>query len=98
MEDMPKFVLVTTVSMLLLGIGLFVVLVAVTNIGMESSIERTYDVADPTVDKTITLPSKPSTEPTVIQYNGIAWVAVDPTYVEWNGELGLVVEHEGMFG
>jgi len=98
MEDMPKFVLTVTVSMLLLGIGLFVVLVAVTNIGMESSIERTYDVNDPTIDKTITLPAKPSAEPTVIQYNGIAWVAVDPAYVEWNGELTLVVEHEGMFG
>ena len=98
MEDMPKFVLTATICMLLLGIGLFVVLVTVTNIGMESSIERIYTVDDSTVDKSITLPAKPSAEPIVIQFNGIEWVSVDPAYVEWNGEVGLVVEHEGMFG
>ena len=98
MEDMPKTVLTIVICLLLLAIGVFVVLVITTSIGMESSITQTFTVDDPTVDKTVTLKAKPSGTPDVWQFNGLEWLQVSSTFLNWDGNVGLTVASGGMQG
>jgi len=98
MNDMPKTVLTIIVCMLLLAVGIFVVLVFVSTVGMESSITQTVSVSDPSVDKAVTLEAKPAQTPTVYQYNGLVWLPVSSTYVNWDGQTTLTVAAAGMQG
>jgi len=98
MEDMPKTVLTIIVCMLLLAVGIFVILVFDGNVGMESSVTQTVSVDDPSVDKSISLEAKPAQTPTVTQFNGLEWLPVSSTYVNWDGNLGLTVAAAGMQG
>ena len=98
MKDMPRTVLTIVISLLLIAIGTFVVLVIVTNVGLESSITQTFTVDDPSIDKTVTLQAKPASTPTVWQYNGMAWLSVSSSYLNWNGDTQLTVLSGGMQG
>ena len=98
MEDMPKTVLTIVISLLLIAIGTFVVLVIVTNVGLEASLTQTFSVDNPSVDKTVTLQSKPSGTPNVWQFNGLEWVTVGSTFINWDGDTGLIVLSGGMQG
>ena len=98
MEDMPKTVLTIVISLLLLSIGTFVVLVIVTNTGLDASITQTFAVDDPSTDKTVTLQAKPSGTPNVWQFNGMEWLAVDSAFLNWDGDTQLIVLSGGMQG
>jgi len=98
MEDMPKTVLTIVVSLLLIAIGTFVVLVIVTNVGLESSITQTVIIDDPSVDKTVTLNAKPSGTPDVWQFNGLEWLEVSSTFLNWDGDKQLTILSGGMQG
>jgi len=98
MEDMPKTVLTIVISLLLIAIGTFVVLVIVTNVGLESSITQTFTVDDPSVDKTVTLRAEPASTPTVWQYNGLEWLSVSSSYLNWDGHSSLTISSGGMQG
>jgi len=98
MEDMPKTVLTIVVSLLLIAIGTFVVLVIVTNVGLESSITQTFTVDNPSVDKTVTLQAKPSGTPNVWQFNGLEWLQVNSAFLNWDGAKQLTILSGGMQG
>ena len=97
MEDTSNLVITIVVSLLIIGVGLFVIVVFTTEGGMESSSEETFSVEDPSVDQHVTLKYKPASTPTVIQYNGIEWVAVASTYVTYSG-TALTVAAGGLQG
>lgn len=98
MIDMSKNILTIIVCLILLAVGVFIIFTFVATAGMESAITETFNVADPSIDKVVTLKSKPAEKPTVIQFNGLGWFAVVAADVEWNGLLQLTVESEGMQG
>jgi len=97
MQDNTNLVLTIVVSLLILGVGLFVIVVFTTEGGIESSSKEYFSVDDPSVDQHVTLKYIPSTTPTVSQYNGIEWVAVSSTYVSYSG-TSLTVAAGGLQG
>lgn len=98
MDDMPQTILMTVICVLLLAVGIFIITIFVTTTDTVSDMTQTYKVTDPSVDQHVNLTYNPAVKPTVEQYNGILWVAVPPTDVEWSGTKLVIVEHEGLQG
>ena len=98
MEDMPSKILVILVCLIIMGAGTFIITTFVSTTEMTTVRTESFVVTDPSVDLTVSLTFIPSEKPTVEQYNGIQWLSVDPTHVEWSSSKQVTVEHEGMQG
>lgn len=97
MEDTPNLVMLIVVSMILIGIGLFIMVVFTSTVGLESTSTEEFAVTNPSVDLTVALKYTPKATPTVIQYNGIEWAGVDSSFVSYSGNM-LTVAAGGMQG
>ena len=97
MEDTPNFVMLITISLILIAVGMFVIIAFVTGVGIESSSSENFNVTDPSVDLTVTLKYEPSQTPVVYQFNSFEWVLVDSTYISYSGNQ-LTVAAGGMQG
>jgi len=99
-EDMPKVILTITLSLLILGIGIFTFFYVTMSTNESIDLERTetFTVSNPSVDQTFTLQQAPDTSTmTVTQYTGFEWISVNPTYVSVDGR-DITIESEGMLG
>jgi len=97
MDDMPKIILAVVVSMIVLGVGTFAFFVTVSNIGYQKQQVETFTVTDPTVDQVLMLGYYPAYIDNVYQYNGFAWIIVDPIYYDAFVKQ-LTVSHDGLQG
>jgi len=97
MEDTSNLVMTIIVSLLILGVGLFVIVVFTTEGGIESTSVEIFSVENPSVDQQVTLKYIPASTPTVTQYNGIEWVSVDSGFVSYSGRV-LTVAAGGLQG
>ena len=94
----PESILVVVVCLIILGVGIFVMAVFVTSTSMETDRVETFAIDDPSVDFTTTLQYVPAVKPTVTQFNGIEWLPVDPSDVEWSGLHSITIKSTGMQG
>lgn len=86
MENQSPLILITVVSLILIAVGLFVIVVFTSQVGMESSYTENFPVSNPSIEQTFGLSSKPSEAPSVTQYNGIQWLPVDSSYITYNAQ------------
>ena len=96
--DIANKILVVIVCLIIMGVGIFAVTMFTTTTQTVADRTETYPVADPSVDFVVNLTYNPSKKPTAEQYNGIQWVAVGSTEIEWSGTQQVIIEHEGMQG
>ncbi len=85
MEDTPNMVLIIVLCMVIIGIGLFVMVMFTSTVGLESTSTENFGVSDPSTDLTVDLKYTPKATPVVTQYNGIEWVSVDSSFVSYMG-------------
>jgi hypothetical protein len=99
-DGMPKIILTITISLLILGIGIFSFFYVTmsTNQSIELQRTETFIVPDPSVDQTFTLKAYPDTSTMVVtQYTGFDWIPVDSTYISVVGR-DMTIEANGMLG
>lgn len=99
-EDMPKVILTITLSLLILGIGIFTFFYVTmsTNESIDLHRTETFTVTNPSVDQTFTLQQSPETSTmTVTQYTGFEWISVDSTYISVV-DRDITIDSDGMLG
>jgi len=74
-NNMPAAILAITVTLIILGIGMFSFFFVLNTTEQEADTRMTenFGVTDPNVDQTLTLKSPASTINTVQFYNGTTW-------------------------
>ena len=85
MEDTPNMVMIIILCMIVIGIGLFIMVVFTTNAGIESTSTENFGVSNPSVALTVDLKYIPKDTPTIMQYNGIEWLSVDSSFISYSG-------------
>jgi len=92
MEDMPKFVIIITVALIVLAVGVTAFLTMLSPLNLEKSYTQTYNVTDPTVTQVCTLQFTPeSNTVTVEQFNGVSWNNVASTWYGVSGKRVTVL-------
>jgi hypothetical protein len=96
--NMPAVVLTVTVVLLVLAIGTFAFFIVNSEIGYTKTQEESYDVSDPTVAQQCNTQYYIESVTQVEQYNGIAWVTVDPAFWSQTTSKQVTVQPGGMQG
>jgi len=92
MEDMPKFVIMITIALIVLAVGVTAFLTMLSPLELEKSYTQTYNVTDPSVSQFCVLQFMPeSGTVTVQQFNGNDWLDVSSTYYSVSGKFVTVL-------
>jgi len=96
-EDMAKVVMAVTISLIMLGVGVFAFYVVNSEIGFTERQTEYFAVSDPTVAKVCNLNYPIEGIVSVHQYDGYNWIAVSSSDYT-TGAQSVTVLPSGMTG
>lgn len=77
-ESLPNVVLISSVSLIILAIGIFAFYTVYNEIGYSTEQIDVFGVTDPSNNVTVTLDYIPASVTLVEQYNGYEWKIIPP--------------------
>jgi len=98
MDIEPKQIMTVVMSLILLGIGIFIIstITNTQNISINTIYKSTKTVTDQNLDQTIYSNNKALINISIIQYNGLVWVSISNSYILYN-DGNIIVSSGALF-